>query len=581
MSLIVWLPLIKDINNQGLSSINFTNTNATLDTAGKIGRSYYFDSTAYLSESSYDWTSFNTSEFSLCCWYKQPSPVASGNSQIICIGSSSGWNNIRIGLLRRSTNGRIMFSVSDGTTAIGYNCTTSDFTLDTWVHIVATYKNGDVNIYFNGELVKTYTTTIVPKITTSHHLGVGAASNGAEKLTGYLNDVRVYDHALSVKEIKVLSQGLVCHYQLNTEWGLANLLKTTPKSYTPTAYCGYQAEMSENMVRGDTYTMQFWDVDVSHTGKTDADLGLDIYWGGGSIRLFTLHGTDHFTNGHADYLCYTFTASTSTHSTTDNAWLNIYNSTPQADGTRNMHIGRWKLEKGSVATPWQPNSLDTEYDTMGWGDNIIYDSSGYNNHMQKVGNIIAATNTARNTVSTYFMNGQYGISFYNSNSGYLPTDALTVNLWMYCTTWGNPISCTEGGGFNFENISGLQFPLYVSGIGYKTPNSGVAVSTLLNAWHMLTGTFDKTNVKIYIDGELKATTATGSTNGVGYAAARLCLAAEAKNTVPQSSTFVGSLSDVRIYATALSDEDIMTLYNTPVSVTDLGTMITQGEFVEK
>jgi len=56
------------------------------------------------------------------------------------------------------------------------------------------------------------TTTIVPVLNSSQHLGIGAASNGAEKLTGYLNDVRIYNHALSPKEVEEIAKGLVLHY---------------------------------------------------------------------------------------------------------------------------------------------------------------------------------------------------------------------------------------------------------------------------------------------------------------------------------------------------------------------------------
>lgn len=70
-------------------------------------------------------------------------------------------------------------------------------------------------MYINGVLDKTMNTTIVPVLNSSQHLGIGSASNGAEKLSGYLNDVRIYDHCLSTKEVKEISQGLILHYKLD------------------------------------------------------------------------------------------------------------------------------------------------------------------------------------------------------------------------------------------------------------------------------------------------------------------------------------------------------------------------------
>ena len=48
-----------------------------------------------------------------------------------------------------------------------------------------------------------------------------------------------------------------------------------------------------------------------------------------------------------------------------------------------------------------------------------------------------------------------------------------------------------------------------------------------------------------------------------------------------NTNFNGYLSDFRIYATALSAEDVKNLYDTPVSLTNTGILMTQGEFIEK
>lgn len=138
--------------------------------------------------------------------------------------------------------------------------------------------------------------------------------------------------------------------------------------------------------------MQLWDVDVSHTGKTEAELGLGVYWGGGNVHLKTLNGTKYFTNGHADYLCFQITPTSGqvSNSNTSNLWLNIYNSPGDKSGTRNMSIGAWKLEKGTIATP------------LDFFGTTIYDSSGYNNNGTIVGNLTAAAGSPRYDVATDF-----------------------------------------------------------------------------------------------------------------------------------------------------------------------------------
>ena len=144
-----------------------------------------------------------------------------------------------------------------------------------------------------------------------------------------------------------------------SKWGGENLLLNIPKAHVSTNYLGYQLNLIENLVAGETYTVQLWDVDIYHSGKTAAQHNLCIYWGGGSIQLINW-GSSFFTAGtnnyHADYLekTITITSAQASGSGATNAFLNLYNSVGNADGTRKMEIGKWKLEKGHKATDWSP-----------------------------------------------------------------------------------------------------------------------------------------------------------------------------------------------------------------------------------
>lgn len=134
-----------------------------------------------------------------------------------------------------------------------------------------------------------------------------------------------------------------------------NMLRLTPRSYNTASYNAYQFNMSTNMTAGSKYTIQLWDVNVSHTGKTSAQLGVNVYWGGGMNSECSWS----VPTGHADYLVATFTAQNGgSASDSNNLWLNIYNSVPNADGTRTMSIGKWKLESGSIGTPYSINEND-------------------------------------------------------------------------------------------------------------------------------------------------------------------------------------------------------------------------------
>lgn len=154
-----------------------------------------------------------------------------------------------------------------------------------------------------------------------------------------------------------------------SKWGGNNLLKNIPKSYSSGSYNAYQLNLVENLIAGEIYTAQFWDVNVYHSAKTQAQTNLSIYWGGGSVNLFAFSNcwTAQTNNYHADYLVKTFTITSAqaSGSGATNLWLNLYNSVGNADGTRSMSIGKWKLEKGHKATDWSPC----------WADIFTYDGS--------------------------------------------------------------------------------------------------------------------------------------------------------------------------------------------------------------
>ena len=188
------------------------------------------------------------------------------------------------------------------------------------------------------------------------------------------------------------------------EIGGRNLLKSDPKEYAPSAYCAYQIYLTENLQAGQTYTIQFWDVNVAHSGKTAANLGISVYWGGGNIVLRTWNGTSYFTNGHADYLTATFTVSSAQASGqgAQNPWLHIYNSVPSATGTMSMSIGKWKLENCNKATDWTPAPEDVDAAQAALQTQITQNASAIELKASQtsVDNLSGRMTTAESNIST-------------------------------------------------------------------------------------------------------------------------------------------------------------------------------------
>ena len=555
MSLQVWLPLTGDLRNQGLSDIEFTNSNATIDNNGKIGKCYYFNASAYLKESAYDWTNFNTSEFSLCCWYKEPSPVASGNSQIICIGTSSGWNNIRIGLLRRTSNGYPMFSVSNGSSAVQYNCTATTFTLDTWNHIACIYKNGEIKIYLNGILNKTYTTTIIPILNSSQHLGIGAASNGAEKLTGYLNDVRIYDHALSDKEVEEIAKGLVLHYKLDNDGlGNKNILPISMNLTKWSKESGVSVEWDSNKNMYKIIT----------TGKTSSRWGIyqNITLTANTTYTFSVDGMKvdqacafGFAEGNAwpsnagsfttdrQRLSKTITVGSA------DAICRIYlNVTCINGGTNNAYFALPKLEVGEVATDWSPAVVDGLTT-----DNIVYDSSGYQNNGESNSNISTNTDTARYFTSSYF--GEY-----NAPNIILQNPSILSSLNNCTICWWGKYDTTKT-----LLLTGQSTSVYLAASNNNTFYHAAAGSPIMykngiqGTYKCVAGSWDFYVLK-------NVDLSTWTTMKI--------------NSYGSGWPLKGLLSDFRIYATELTDEQILDLYHTSASIDKEGNVYAR-ELVEE
>jgi hypothetical protein len=78
--------------------------------------------------------------------------------------------------------------------------------LNTWVHLVCTYDGTAWNLYRNGTLVAT-TASANGAITVGGNWAIGATGSGTRLFQGYLDDVRIYNRALSASEANALGSG--------------------------------------------------------------------------------------------------------------------------------------------------------------------------------------------------------------------------------------------------------------------------------------------------------------------------------------------------------------------------------------
>lgn len=560
MSLLVWLPLNGDLQNNGLAETSTISTaNLSFVVNGKIGKcmSGY---TGYFSVPSMS----NKKQLSVAYWVRINTATATNWLDAFTWYSTDGTTSqvSRNEFYTNSTYTGFWFAGSPNSISGKKN------TVGAWQHhaFVIDYSAGTSEFFINGVSVGKTT-----GVYTTHYLTGNNFRIGENGLDASYNDFRLYDHALSDREVKELAKGLVAHWKLDDLIGNENLLSVVPRSHSATSYNAYQLKLSENLVAGQTYTMQLWDVDVSHSEKTDAQTGVWIYWGGGSVTLGSWYGTANFTNGHADHLVkiFTVTSANASGSGASNAWLNLYNSVGYVAGTMNMKIGRWKLEKGSTPTPWLPAKTDDMYSD--WEFNVAHDSSGYCHDGTVNDSLTCSTDTARYSSCCEFDGVNQSIALPSEFSS-LVQDTFTMNLWFkkdelgsknYETLIGGP------SGFEIDTRAGsaTTLSLYMASV-----RGGNVFSPFnLGQWYMVSLVNDGTNELYYIDGELvKTITKKAMPTGTYYIGAW---------RISSSQNYKGKISDVRVYATALSADDIKELYNTSASIDNRHNVYAR-EFVE-
>ena len=594
MALQVWLPLNGNLNNYGVAG-DFTVPGTPTFVGGKVGGKALSLDHFYGSVTVPELT--GVTNFSIAFWAKVDSSVTDFKrwGDAFKVGSSTGGTTsiIRQELGGTSEPGKMRFYLVKDTTvgtSTAPQITVSgvmDSCSDWWSHFCMVKTDTEAKVYVDGVLFNTVQANTFEN-TPQALTGVVSIGESASAINPtFLQDFRIYDHCLSPKEIKILSQGLALHYPLNG--GVDNMLKDSTAEYgqSRTTYNIGDYNLSESLVEGNTYTVR------AKINTSEEKKGIGFFWSGASTILnkwLTISADGVYSS--------TFTATATMASSTlgdGHGFVRIYvsnnsgrtqSSTPLS-GTANVD---WvKLEKGSTATPWKPNPMDDLYTQMGFADNIIYDTSGFCRNGENHGATVAqggkyATHYETNGTSTYILcDKEQEIKSIR--------DEITVSIWAYRDDWSTLdtansrmfVSSQQSGGVVLGIASGSKQARFQIGVGdtsflaYKSANSTeYTADTLPSGWHMFTLTYDGFTLKSYVDGNFTAQNKAYTTHTPiwHHATTIMVLGGEsAGSSVDFNQAFDGGLSDLRIYATALSAEDIADLYKVSASVTNNGTLI--------
>lgn len=215
MSLKVRLPLDGNLENKGLDLIAVANNGATINSSGKIGQCYLFDGVDdYISlQGITKYFKGGSTPFSICFWIYH-----SGNNRRGVIFGGYGITSTSEAIsLEVKTDNNFRFWWKSNPDWAPFSITTQ-----TWTHIAVVYDGTKLVIYKDG--VPYTRTGTLNAMNASGELRLGRDSRtGDAAFNGKINDFRLYDHALSKKEVIEIYRSLVIHYKFNEY----NILRST------------------------------------------------------------------------------------------------------------------------------------------------------------------------------------------------------------------------------------------------------------------------------------------------------------------------------------------------------------------
>lgn len=606
MALICWLPLLGTTENQGCGSITATNNGAVIDNNGKIGKCYSFNGNDYYialtGQKLFDCFKGGTTAFSICMWVYH-----TDTRRAILFGDYGLSNSIGFNIELNTGHSLRFYWNGSPDYSPGLNVG-----LNTWSHIALTYDGTSLKSYLNGNLVATRSGALATRSKTAGEFRLGRDNRTTDTaLNGKLNDIRVYgDHCLSAAEVKEIAQGLVLHYKLDasSEEKITIIPSTNAYSYPifntstasggwnhwgPSGHSGsYGQNTDKKYIYNKNNTYSHWITEDTGTGKYYLLYQSPTFEGG----YRSLQAIIKEENGLqiTESICYpSWNARnggvpnykwTTIKSLGDGFYYCCCEGVSQDGSNDLIGIIVQPGYKIYVSECYLENNTETCSPIFTYSSNIVQDSSGYNHNGSILNDVLISSDTPRYSTSTNLVAGNSAI---NCGRGGMVTDSITVNLWLKSSTWANPVSCTESGGWNFESSGDyFRFPVYISDVGYKYGVSATKRTELCNnQWHMLTGVYDRINghIKIYVDGELDNDYNAGTTNAIGYHGSNVIwLGAEASgsSTAIGSNGMAGLFSDFRIYCTPLLDTDIKQLYNVSMKI-DKTQNIHNFELVEK
>jgi hypothetical protein len=179
----------------------------TYNSAGKYGSSIVFNNTPGVAPGTYYLTyttgiSLSTaSGFTVCAWLKPLAVGVSGNQTFLSI---AGQNTFFIFQIDGSATNIHLYGQNPFTVPNSINGSAFSVTQSTWFHAVMVFSGTSITTYYNGTLKDSLSLVVSPVTFSSIGLGNRSAINADSAANGELDDLRVYNTALTAAQVQAI-----------------------------------------------------------------------------------------------------------------------------------------------------------------------------------------------------------------------------------------------------------------------------------------------------------------------------------------------------------------------------------------
>ena len=525
MSLICWIPLTNNtLNNQGIENMSVTNNGATYSSSGgKLGAGCwsFSDGTKNGHGISINKNFTNIgSNRSICAWVYPKGNHADYAGAIV---SSGNWNSSRWSFGVERANGG--FTGFDSGYSSYYS---TSIPLNTWTHLCVTVADGVTKFYKNGIYLgqQSRGSGTVSSDASNTMIGRETYANGYFGFNGSIQDVRIYNHCLSEDEIHELSLSKVGHWCLDENSLDGQNLITSLISGGNCTVSGnnisvsgtnsdsyFQFNISEAMVENGLYKISCRGSGFPNGSYYNFPIAAQSNSGPGVLKI---------QNGYCQLIF-------------------VANNTIANAGTRILMDDNGRVAGAGTISDIRLVKL-----------NKSCDISGNHNDLTINGTCSVSTGSKRYSKCINLPEATT-LTCANPFAGQTTQQEWSISCWVKAsalTNWSSKLNNFNYG--NYLKTGDNQSILYLNA-GTNDYYSYAAGCPQLNTWTHVVFVFRNSDGlrQVWINGVQKAS------NGPNKTSTPLGMPA----TIEWFTAYGGDVSDLRLYATALSSSDVQYLYS--------------------